>query len=40
MSEIKQRSVFIHVDVPGQHDNADDLPNEYVLDVARQPKIP
>jgi len=29
MAEIKQRSVFIHVDVPGQHDNSDDLPNDF-----------
>lgn len=29
MSEIKPRSVFIHVDVPGQEDNAEDFPNDY-----------
>ncbi|GBM20526.1 Uncharacterized protein ZK1073.1 [Araneus ventricosus] len=31
MSEIKQRSVFIHVDVPGQEDHAPDLPNDFVF---------
>ncbi|CAG0879619.1 unnamed protein product [Darwinula stevensoni] len=31
MSEIKQRSVFIHVDVPGQEDNAPDLPDGFVF---------
>ena len=25
VSEIRMRSVFIHVDVPGQHDDAKDL---------------
>lgn len=29
MAEIKQRSVFIHVDVPGQEDNAAELPSEF-----------
>ncbi|XP_075737890.1 uncharacterized protein LOC142777415 isoform X8 [Rhipicephalus microplus] len=29
MAEIKQRSVFIHVDVPGQEDNATELPSEF-----------
>ncbi|EEC01163.1 conserved hypothetical protein, partial [Ixodes scapularis] len=29
MSEIKQRSVFIHVDVPGQEDTATELPNDF-----------
>jgi len=29
MSEIKQRSVFIHLDLPGQEDNAPDLPDTY-----------
>jgi len=28
MAEIKERSVFIHVDIPGQEDNAPDLPEE------------
>jgi protein NDRG1 len=28
MCEIKERSVFIHVDVPGQEDNAPDLSKE------------
>ncbi|XP_022696714.1 uncharacterized protein ZK1073.1-like [Varroa jacobsoni] len=36
MSEIKQRSVFIHVDVPGQHDNADDLPNDFNYPTIQQ----
>ncbi|ODM97826.1 hypothetical protein Ocin01_08859 [Orchesella cincta] len=29
MSEIKERSVFIHVDVPGQEDNAPDLADDF-----------
>ncbi|XP_076368564.1 uncharacterized protein ZK1073.1-like [Tachypleus tridentatus] len=29
MTEIKQRSIFIHVDVPGQEDNAPDLPADF-----------
>ena len=28
MAEIKERSVFIHVDIPGQEDNAPDLADE------------
>ena len=28
MRETKERSIFIHLDVPGQEDNADDLGNE------------
>ncbi|XP_023210052.1 uncharacterized protein ZK1073.1-like isoform X1 [Centruroides sculpturatus] len=28
MLEIKQRSVFVHVDIPGQEDNAGDFPND------------
>lgn len=28
MTEIKERSVFIHVDIPGQEDHAPDLPEE------------
>ncbi|GFY49666.1 uncharacterized protein ZK1073.1 [Trichonephila inaurata madagascariensis] len=31
MTEIKQRSVFIHIDVPGQEDHAPDLPADYVF---------
>ncbi|XP_055926521.1 uncharacterized protein ZK1073.1-like [Argiope bruennichi] len=30
MTEIKQRSVFLHVDIPGQDDHADDLPADFV----------
>ncbi|XP_042884847.1 uncharacterized protein ZK1073.1-like isoform X2 [Penaeus japonicus] len=29
MKETKDRSIFIHVDIPGQEDNAPDLPNDY-----------
>ncbi|XP_054265474.1 uncharacterized protein ZK1073.1 isoform X1 [Macrosteles quadrilineatus] len=29
MSDIKERSIFIHVDVPGHEDNADPLPESY-----------
>ena len=28
MREAKERSIFLHVDVPGQEDNAPDLTNE------------
>ena len=28
MKEIKERSIFIHVDLPGQEDDANDLPEE------------
>lgn len=31
MRETKERSVFIHVDVPGQEDGAPDLPNDYAF---------
>jgi len=31
MKETKDRSIFIHVDIPGQEDNAPDLPNDYVF---------
>ncbi|KAK8753562.1 hypothetical protein OTU49_000252 [Cherax quadricarinatus] len=31
MKETKDRSVFIHVDIPGQEDGAPDLPNDYVF---------
>ncbi|XP_045127058.1 uncharacterized protein ZK1073.1-like isoform X1 [Portunus trituberculatus] len=31
MLETKERSVFIHVDIPGQEDGAKDLPNDYVF---------
>jgi Ndr family. len=30
MSEIKERSIFIHIDVPGHEDNAPNLPDRYV----------
>ena len=28
MADVKERSVFIHVDLPGQEDHAVDLPDE------------
>lgn len=31
MAEIRQRSIFVHVNVPGQEDNATDFPAEYVF---------
>lgn len=31
MQEIRQRSIFIHVNVPGQEDNASDFPDDYVF---------
>ncbi|XP_071538717.1 uncharacterized protein ZK1073.1 isoform X3 [Panulirus ornatus] len=31
MRETKERSVFIHVDIPGQEDGAKDLPNDYAF---------
>jgi hypothetical protein len=30
MNEIKERSIFIHIDVPGHEDNAPNLPDRYV----------
>jgi hypothetical protein len=30
MCEIKERSIFIHIDVPGHEDNAPDLPDRCV----------
>lgn len=27
MQEIKDRSIFVHVDMPGHQDNADNLPD-------------
>jgi hypothetical protein len=30
MLDVKERSVFVHVDLPGQEDYAPDLPEEYV----------
>lgn len=30
MAEINKRAAYIHVDIPGQEDNAPDLPAEYV----------
>lgn len=29
MQEIKDRSIFVHVDMPGHHDNADNLPDGF-----------
>ncbi|CAG0919447.1 unnamed protein product [Notodromas monacha] len=31
MNEIKARSIFIHIDVPGQEDNSPDLPDGFVF---------
>jgi hypothetical protein len=31
MLDVKERSVFVHVDLPGQEDYAQDLPEEYVV---------
>lgn len=28
MLDVKERSVFVHVDLPGQEDHAQDLPDE------------
>ena len=37
VAEIKLRSVFIHVDVPGQDDNAPDLENfPTILELGKQ----
>lgn len=33
MTEIKERSCFIHVDAPGHADNTENLPDSYVIDV-------
>jgi len=32
MCEIKERSIFIHIDVPGHEDSATDLPDRYVCE--------
>jgi len=32
MSEMKERSVFIHIDAPGHEDNAPNLPDRYVYE--------
>jgi len=36
MKETKDRSVFIHVGVPGQEDNAQDLPNDFTFPKMQQ----
>lgn len=36
MSEVKARSVFIHLDLPGQDDNAPDLPEDYAFPTIQQ----
>ncbi|GIY95567.1 uncharacterized protein ZK1073.1 [Caerostris extrusa] len=36
MIEIKQRSVFIHIDVPGQEDHASDLANDFNFPTIQQ----
>ena len=27
--DIKKRAIFVHVDIPGQEDNGEDLPNDF-----------
>jgi len=36
MKETKDRSIFIHVGIPGQEDNAQDLPNEFTFPKMQQ----
>lgn len=36
MRETRDRSIFIHVDIPGQEDNAPDLPNEFNFPTMQQ----
>ncbi|XP_015785820.1 uncharacterized protein ZK1073.1 isoform X1 [Tetranychus urticae] len=36
MSEIKARSIFIHLDIPGQEDGADDLPDDFTFPSIQQ----
>ncbi|XP_074602807.1 uncharacterized protein ZK1073.1 isoform X2 [Brevipalpus obovatus] len=36
MSEIKARSIFIHLDLPGQEDNGDDLPDNISFPTIQQ----
>lgn len=36
MKETKDRSVFIHVGIPGQEDNASDLPNDFTFPKMQQ----
>jgi len=34
MTRIRERTVWIHVDVPGQGYSVPDLPSEYVIDLS------
>lgn len=34
MLDVKERSIFVHVDLPGQEDHAADLPEEYVYSLS------
>jgi len=36
MKEIKERSIFIHVDLPGQEDDANDLPEDFKYPTMQQ----
>jgi len=36
MKETKERSIFIHVGIPGQEDNAQDLPNDFIFPKMQQ----
>ncbi|CAM1326105.1 Uncharacterised protein g9158 [Pycnogonum litorale] len=36
MAKIKERSVFLHVDMPGQENNAESLPDDYVYPSLQQ----
>lgn len=36
MCEIKARSIFIHVDLPGQEDGAADLPDDFTYPTIQQ----
>jgi len=35
MADVKERSIFIHVDLPGQQDNAPDLPDDFQFPCMR-----
>lgn len=36
MSEIQARSIFIHIDLPGQEANAEDLPENFNFPTIQQ----
>ena len=39
MADVKERSTFIHIDLPGQEDRAPDLPDEYDWFTKKKPAV-